>query len=276
MVCPTLMFINPPDLLKFNHKASGHGKIKKSEKKIYQLIKMSHFPYRKRRKNLLTADKTKATKTKTQQLQTTSFSVFCVCVEGGVGALQWAMEYSSNCWWVQWVVHGGAACGVQGGGAQITADRGQENAERRWRLATIASTLALMNMSTLYQSETRVFHGPSPLFHSISGLIPRRHNELMWLLPARWLWWVPVESRWEKRRRRSTTRPQFVREAKERTKSILAFNNMKIIEAITKSNIHEWQSEGTINTINHIVVTLWPRPLVRELLYKWKKRSCEQ
>jgi len=88
MVCPTLMFINPPDLLKFNHKASGHGKIKKSEKKIYQLIKMSHFPYRKRRKNLLTADKTKATKTKTQQLQTTSFSVFCVCVEGGVGALQ--------------------------------------------------------------------------------------------------------------------------------------------------------------------------------------------
>jgi len=41
---------------------------------------MSHFPYRKRRKNLLTADKTKATKTKSQQLQTTGFGFGSVCL----------------------------------------------------------------------------------------------------------------------------------------------------------------------------------------------------
>jgi len=174
MVFATLMFINPPDRLKFNPKASGQAKIKENqEQKIYELIKMSHFPYRKRRKNLLTADKTKATKTKSQQLQTTGFGFGSVCLvfffgagKRGVGALQWAMEYSSNCWWVLWwvcwVVQGGAGWW----GSDYSGQGARKRAERRWRLATIASTLALMNMSTLCQSETRVFHGSRGPLHA--------------------------------------------------------------------------------------------------------------
>jgi len=91
---------------------------------------MSHFPYRKRRKNLLTADKTKATKTKSQQLQTTGFGFGSVCLVFFWGRGNGALALYNEPWNTRAIAGGsyGGSAGwcrvVQGGGAQITADRG--------------------------------------------------------------------------------------------------------------------------------------------------------
>lgn len=194
MVCATLVLINPPDRLKFNHKSPIAGQ----NKKTYELIKMSHFPSRKRRKNLLTADKTETkTKAERREPKATHYELWVCVFGGGKRALALYNEpwnESDNRY---------SAQPPRSDYNRRCRRRTESNAERRWRLATIALTLALMNMSTLCQSETRRDETfpwlrtdrffPSPVFpmtrHRTSSLISRQRNELMWLLPWRWLWW---------------------------------------------------------------------------------------
>jgi len=174
MVFATLMFINPPDRLKFNPKASGQAKIKEKPraKDIWTNQNVTLSIQKAEKKS---ADSWQNQSNQNQKPATTNYgfwfwfgvsSFFLGAGKRGVGALQWAMEYSSNCWWVLWwvcyVVQGGAGWW----GSDYSGQGARKRAERRWRLATIASTLALMNMSTLCQSETRVFHGSRGPLHA--------------------------------------------------------------------------------------------------------------